>query len=446
MLLAEKIILGIFIVLFYQGPLLSASIKVLAEDVPTTRSMRELSLRKNSEANPTTIQFELMPYEAMIEKADLDLFGGSGIYDLILQYNTALASYISHNVVISLAELKAKFPNQLVKGFFPFEVDLFQNCWKEVGWYQDAAGVDIEAYAIPFTANTMILAYNKELFSNETYKRQYWDIYNVDLASPKTWQEFKRIVAFFHRPDQKIYGICLQGAPYFIYHEWANFAYSFGGGLMKKRWGWEDSKAVQCILNAPETIQATQFYVELKKYDASNDFYKTDAMTQVEVLKEKNCALALIWSDVAYSLAYENGEISEKYDFAPIPGPVSMLAGGSFYINRQGKNVESVMKFVLDQMQKETQVILMKNGLCSPLRSIYDFEEIQKIPYANALKTSLEKGIYMLEAGHNSDHIIRNMSKILQNLVMNSKNGTIDPQTIEIAFQDHDLLQYLKSQ
>ncbi len=389
-------------------------IRILAEDVPTTRAIRELS-----SAYPYPIQFDLMPYDQMVQKANLDLTTGTGEYDIILQYNTALANYIENHYVVSLRELRKKFPDRLVDGIFPFEKELFQECWKEIGWFSE------EAYVLPFSANTMILAYNKELFSDESYRKEYREKYQRDLEPPETWEEFKQIADFFHRPDQKIYGTCLQGAPNFTYYEWANFAYSMGNGIMQKTYGWEGNKKTPLLLTTPATVEATKVYLGLKQYDASDDFFKTDATTQIQILKNKKVALALVWSDVAYALAYENGNLLGTYDFCPIPGKVSMLAGGSFYINRQGKNVEAAIQFVLDQMDQEKQIALMQLGLCSPLQNVYEQDEVKNIPYANALKTSLNRGIYMLEAGSDSQVIIDIMSNTLQKLMNTSANERV---------------------
>ena len=402
----------------------SEPLRILAEDVPATRAIRELS-----STYPYPIKFDLMPYDQMVQKANFDLATGTGEYDIILQYNTALANYIENDYVVALWELRKKFPDRLIDGNFPFEKELFQECWKEIGWFNE------QAYVLPFSANTRIMAYNKELFSDESYKKEYREKYQRDLEPPETWEEFRQIADFFHRPDQKIYGTCLQGASNFIYYEWANFAYSIGNGIMQKAYGWEGNEQTPLLLTAPATVDATKVYLELKQYDASDDFFKTDAMNQIQILKNKKVALALVWSDVAYSLAYENGTLLETYGFCPIPGKVSMLAGGSFYINRRGKNVETAIQFVLDQMDQKKQIALMQLGLCSPLQSVYEKDEIKHIPYAEALKRSLNRGIYMLEAGHDSEAIIDIMSNALRNL-MNVPSNEIVVDVLDAATRE----------
>jgi ABC-type glycerol-3-phosphate transport system substrate-binding protein len=67
-------------------------------------------------------------------------------------------------------------------------------------------------------------------------------------------------------------------------------------------------------------------------------------------------------------------------------------------------------------MQMPNQISLAKNGLCSPLKSTYDDPEVQKMPYANALKISLERGVYMFEAGPESDLVSQTLTNYLQQL------------------------------
>jgi ABC-type glycerol-3-phosphate transport system substrate-binding protein len=70
-------------------------------------------------------------------------------------------------------------------------------------------------------------------------------------------------------------------------------------------------------------------------------------------------------------------------------------------------------------MQPKVQIELTKKGLCSALKTVYDDSEIQKIPYSNALKVSLARGVYMLEAGIDatmiSDKITANLQKMWNN-------------------------------
>lgn len=425
-------------------------ITVLGEAIPSTESMRRFknSIEKNLD-NDTKVNFLMYEYAEMNKLANFDFAGKTGIYDIVLQYNTALAPYVSNNYVFSINEIKTELELDGTK--LNFLSNIFVKTWKEVGCYQLNKGPDnkAEPYAIPFSANTMFIAYNKEMFENQENKLAFKKQYNRELLVPKTWSEYYEIAKFFTNTEKNTFGTVLQGDPFFIYYEWANFAYSFGGGVMKKEYGWESDRNTPIILNSKETIEATNFYLSLKEFDGSNDFFSTDASKQLEILKEGKTAIAIIWSDVAYNLVYNNNSIDNRFGFAPIPGNISMLAGGSYYINKQTSLPKEAMKTINYLMQEENQIELMKNGLCSPLKSIYNKPAIKVIPYSNALYNSLERGVYMLEAGQDAEVIIDIMTNKLQNLF--KSKGQYDTQTVlseateEIKTKRKKIFDYLKN-
>ena len=75
------------------------------------------------------------------------------------------------------------------------------------------------------------------------------------------------------------------------------------------------------------------------------------------------------------------------------------------------------MKFILYVMQPENQVKLALQGLCSPLISTYDDENVKnKITYSDALAESLHRGKYMYEANLESQLVSDIVTKYIQML------------------------------
>jgi multiple sugar transport system substrate-binding protein len=245
-------------------------------------------------------------------------------------------------------------------------------------------------------------------------------MYNEELQVPTNWEQFARVAQFFTQPQNKTYGVCLQGAVGgWLYYEWMNFLFGMGGKVMDKKYGWQGDENTKILLNTPEAIKAAKYYYSLKPYSVGN-FTNVDAYEQVKIMKEGNVAMAIIWSDLAYSTVVKpDNSFDNRFGFTPIPGNKSMLAGGSYFINKKSKNPEVAAKYILDLMQPKVQIELTKKGLCSALKTVYDDSEIQKIPYSNALKVSLARGVYMLEAGIDatmiSDKITANLQKMWNN-------------------------------
>ena len=421
------------ILLFFSISILTGckkGITVIGEDIPSTHSMENLKDEIIAKyPKPIRIDFVKDPYEVMVRKANQDLASSTGVYDVILQYNTALASYASNNYVYNLSELREKLCEFTTNGKFKFEDKLFKKTWEEVGYYRNNSSFgDREVpFGIPFSANTMFLVYNKNLFSDDKYKNAFYEEYKIELKPPEDWSTFKKIAKFFTNSSDKTWGLVMQGGVYWIYYEWTNFAFSRGGGVMDKRKtkGWQGDENTPLILSSKETLEATKFYLSLKPYDGSDDFFSMDAGKQVETMKKGNIAMCIMWSDVAYNLL-KNTFDPGMFGFSPIPGDVSMLAGGSFYINNKSKNPIEAMQFILFTMEEEIQSKLMLLGLCSPIRSVYKNPEVrEKIPYTDALFNSLERGVYMLEAGPESDAIIVTISEMLQKLWRKGEDANI---------------------
>ncbi len=373
--------------------------------------------------NNIIIDYKPHTFEEAFNKANQDFANKTGLYDIIMQYNFSLSSFVRNNYVTPLDELTKNIPDSLLS----FENELFSNAWQEVGYYysnpenpQDG----IMKVGYPFATNTMILAYNRELFENPNQKKEYKEKYYKELKPPKTWEQYKQIAEFFTQPENSIFGVCLQGATgSWLYYEWCNFLFGMGGKVMEKERGWEGNIDSKILLNSPESQKAAMFYKSLKPYNAG-DFFTVGAFEQLKLMKDGNIAMAIIWSDLAYELIkLDNNTFDKRFGFVPIPGDKSGLAGGAFFINQQSANKQECINYILDVMQKENQINLIKRGLCSANKAAYeDSVIIATIPYANALKRSLERGVYMFEAGPDADLISNKITKYIQKIWNNEVN------------------------
>lgn len=376
----------------------NCELKILGEDSSIFHALKsqEGAFEENSE---TSLSFRPNSFENASEKAIQDFINHTGLYDVILQYNFSLSTYVEEGYVWPIDSLLAKYYKNN-KRSLTFEDELFPNAWKEVGWYyKDPSNLNVESLqkiGYPFATNTLLLVYNKNFFEKEENKRDFKKRYGRDLDVPTDWEQFWNIAEFFTKDNN--YGICLQGSiGGWLYYEYCTFLFGMKGSVFEKQYGWESSKDKVVTITSPEAISATKYYLGLKKFN-KGDYFSVDAMRQVKLIQEGDVAMGLVWSDYLYELV-KDGK-SSRFGFAPIPGDDSPIAGGCYYVNRDTKNPEAATDFILYMMQPETQVELALNGLCSPLKSTYENQRvIDKIPYSKALKTSLERGKYMFEAG-----------------------------------------------
>ncbi len=387
------------------------TLSLLGEDASTMQALETVKSGFES-TNGVKVTLTKNAFEILQQKANADLSSGSGLYDVILNVNSSLATYVHNHWVYTLSDLVRIDPTLADPAF---QKDLFQATWHEVGFYPTEPGAKAEAIGYPWAANTMLLVYNKRLFEDPANKEAFRKKYQKDLAPPTQWQDYQQVAEFFTKPSIGQYGTVLEGASGgWLYYEWVNFAYSMGGGVMKKSYGWEGDASTPLILDSPETIAATKFYVGLKPYSAG-DFLSTGQNEEVEMMRKGNVAMAIIWSDTLFPMIHSPG--GDQFGFAPIPGDESQIGGGIFYVNRKSNHPKLAAKFLKFYFQPDTQKELILHGVCSPVRSVYDDPGVaSQIPYAHALQQSLDRGVYMTEAGPDSDAVQEEVTTAIQKI------------------------------
>jgi multiple sugar transport system substrate-binding protein len=379
-------------------------ITILGENSGNLQSMRLYKDSSGLDPN-VTLDFKSNSLEETLQKATDDFNSGTGYYDIVLEYNLAISSFVRNNYVYTIDELTDDF----TRSDLALQEDFFDSAWHEIGWYYRPVKKTLSNIPVPvgypFAANTMVLVYNQDMFKDEERKAAYRKIYRDSLAVPKTWKEFKRIAAFFTDPARKTYGLCMTGGDNgWLYYEYCAILYGNDGAVFKKNRGWEGDSTTLLMLDSPNSLKATEFYDSLFDYNCTTDYLKTGVAEQLEYMKQGNVAMAIMWSDYLYKFTFDAGgkNVDSRFGFAPLPGGKSPLAGGVFYVNRQSDHAKEAMQYIMSIMREPYQVMLTKKGLCSARKSVYEDTNVLKIPYARALKKSLENGVYMFEAGPES--------------------------------------------
>lgn len=397
------------------------NIRVLGEDSSNLRAI--MSLGDNY--SDYHIEFRPNSFEDSQKKADNDFNNHTGLYDIILQVNFSLSNFVRNQYVApfdTLVNLLCDSSQHSID-----TADFFKNAWEEVGYYyrdpsKPLSDSNMIRIGYPFATNTMLLVYNKQMFGDEELQDKFRKEYGRELALPETWEEFRQLAQFFTDKRQETYGVCMQGNESWLYYEYCVFLFGNGGKVFDKRYGWEGDENTRIVIDSEGSLKATEFYLSMKNYNAGT-YQDISCERQLEIMKKGNVAMGIVWSDYLFNLVLEGYD--SLFGFAPIPGGKSPLAGGCFYVNNDSKKrkKEEAFKYIISLMRPETQKILAKNGLCSPLKSVYDDREVKAcIPYAEALKESLGRGEYMFEAGPESVMVQETISKYMLRL-WNSYSG-----------------------
>lgn len=394
-------------------------IRIIGESTSTIEAYKSLESEYEAMNPEIDLEFIATSFDEAFEKTNKDFANKTGLYDIVLQYNFSLSSYVRNNYV----QIPTDFVSMDSKEVKSFSKDLFDQTWKTVGHYYENPELSkgIKMVGFPYVANSMLLMYNKEMFNNTANQVEYFKTFGDSLRVPQSWEQYLNVAEFFTNKDKETFGVCMAGSSgSFLYFELSNYLYSMGGGVLDKELGWEGDANTKIILNSPQSLKAFETFLSLKQFN-NGAFVDVEQFAQMEIMKKGKTAMAICWEDVISLNIQKDSTFGKKFGFAPIPGSKSIIGGGAFFVNKASKHPKEAFDFIIFTLQPERQKQLALKGLSTPLRSVYSDTEVQKIPHMNALYESLNRGGIFLEAGPDSDAI----SEVLSNYMQKAWKGLI---------------------
>jgi len=118
-------------------------------------------------------------------------------------------------------------------------------------------------YAAPCETDAVGFAYRKDWFEDSGERKAFRAKYGRELKAPDTWDEFKQVAEFFHRPKLKRYGCAmLTGRAYdSLTMGFQQVMWCFGGS-----WGNRKTYQVDGYVNSAESVAALTFLKQLLQY------------------------------------------------------------------------------------------------------------------------------------------------------------------------------------
>ena len=170
-------------------------------------------------------------------------------------------------------------------------------------------------FAAPCQTDAIGFVYRHDWFTDPAEQEAFAARYGRPLAAPDTWEEFRDVAEFFHRPEQKRYGCSLlTGRGYdSIVMGFQPFLWAWGGA-----WGDPQSYKVQGHLNTEGAVAGLEFFKSLLQFTPEGG---TNA-------------------DYFFNLeAFSNGSTAMVLDYFPFyPGIVASMGDqvGFFMVPRHG--------------------------------------------------------------------------------------------------------------
>lgn len=251
-------------------------------------------------------------------------------------------------------------------------------------------------YGLPFHDGPECLIYRKDLFENETEKANFKRQFGYELSTPKTWQEFAEIAAFFNRPEQNLYGCVFANYP-----DGHNMVFDFclqlwtrGGSLLNKK--------NQIDIHNEAAIKALDFYRKMVN-DKNAVHPKSREFGSVEAgltFAQGQAAMAINWFGFA-SMAevIEESKVKGKIDITSLPSdPGYKTASLNVYwlytIGSGSKHQKLAYDFLRFAVTPESDKLLTTEGGIGCRKSTWKDEEINTlIPFYHKLEMLHENAL-----------------------------------------------------
>ena len=205
-------------------------------------------------------------------------------------------------------------------------------------------------YAIPRDVSNLVVYYNKDIF----------DQYNVPYPAENwSFDEFLQTCRKLTKNPNDNFAVSFEEAPLF----WLPYLWSNGGGLISKNL---DS----IIINKPQSIQALQFYADLRnKYHAAPTKSEAGSATMAQLFIQGKIAMHISgrWSTPRY-----RKDIDFNWDIAKFPrgkaGSIVDCDTSGWAISSSSKHPKEAWRLIKFLANKKSIESFTQSGLIVPAR------------------------------------------------------------------------------
>ena len=365
-------LMGLALASGLSGTASAETVNILMEGVPDTEYVKTL-LPEFKQATGIDVNLEVVNYAEMHTKLVPQLLAPKGSYSAIVVDFYWVGEFTKAGWLQPLDDRIAadKIDTSV---YVPKLLDL-------------VGTVDGVTYMLPFYNYAMGLLYRTDLLDDEKNKADFKAKYAMDLAPPKTWDEYLKQVEFFTKDG--MHGVVNQGLrPDPIAMEWSNYLFANGGEYHDDNWN--------ATLNNEAGIKAVEQYTtNVNKYGplGSASFSFDEAFNVM--------AQGKAYSYITYNFFRagiddpSKSTVVGKVEIMPVPGPTpdrggSLNGAWGWAIPKSSPNPDVAWTFLKWVASKE---IAKKRALQggSPTRTdVFDDPDVNaKYPYAQAMKQML---------------------------------------------------------
>jgi multiple sugar transport system substrate-binding protein len=328
------------------------------------------------------VTVETTPWSDFQTKAFTEFNAKGSAYDMVVGDSQWIGAASEAGHYVDLSEFFAK--HKLTETMAPATVKYYAE-------YPAASG---KFWSVPAEGDAVGWSYRKDWFEDPKEMEAFKAKYGYDLAAPKTFKELRDIAEFFHRPDEKKYGVAIYTDNSYdaLVMGVENAIFSYGGEL-----GDYATYKVDGIINSDKNIQALEAYKELYKFTPPG-WAKAFFIEDNQAITENLAAMSMNYFAFFPALTNEASNPNAKGTgfFANPAGPggdqFAALGGQGISIISYSENQEEAFKFIEWFVKDETQKKWAALGGYTCNKAVLESAEFQNAtPYNKAFYDTMFK-------------------------------------------------------
>jgi multiple sugar transport system substrate-binding protein len=151
------------------------------------------------------VEYLEVPLGEINQKVLLEAVSKTGSFDIALPATFGIPDLAESGILVNLDQYALKYE----------PVDFQADALYTIGDYYKGS-----LYGYQTDGDTYVMFYNNEWLQNPDEQKGFADKNGYELKVPDTWEELDAQMAWFHRPDEGMYGGALFRTQYFIAWEW----------------------------------------------------------------------------------------------------------------------------------------------------------------------------------------------------------------------------------
>ena len=249
-----------------------------------------------TEQTGIAVDYVEVPNSEINQKVLLEAVSRSGSFDLALPATFGLPDLAESGILVNLDQYAQKYE----------PADFQKDALFTVGDYYKGS-----LFGYQTDGDTYVMFYNKPWLENADENKAFSDKHGYELKVPDTWEELDAMMAFFHRPDQNMYGGALFRTQYFIAWEW------WGRFHAKGFYPLADDLTPQ--INNDAGVAALEELLEASKYQYPGA--KTNGLFEnFEAYGQGDKFANIGWGGTQKYLNSDKSKLKGKMSFGPMPG------------------------------------------------------------------------------------------------------------------------------